>query len=101
MAELTRETVRYLSQLCRIDCSEEEEEALLGDLQRILKYIEQLQAIDTEGVPPCSHVIPGVGNVFRNDVVGDILPREAFLDNAPEHVAGMIRVPPVLSQEPS
>lgn len=101
MAELTKETIRYLSQLCRIHCSEAEEEALLGDLKRILGFIEQLQAIDTEGVPPCSHVIAGVSNVMRDDVVKETLSREVFLENAPEHVSGMIRVPPVLQQEPS
>lgn len=74
---------------------------MLADLQRILGYIEQLQAIDTEGVPACSHVIAGVSNVTREDVIKDTLPREVFLANAPDHVGGMIRVPPVLQQEPS
>lgn len=101
MAELTKETIRYLSKLCRIHVTEEEEDGLLSDLQRILGYIEQLQSIDTEGVPASSHVIPGVCNVTRDDVAGEILPRETFLSNAPDHVAGMIRVPPVLQQEPS
>ncbi len=101
MAQLTKETIRYLSQLCRIHCSEEDEEAMLRDLQGILGYIEQLQAIDTEGVPPCSHVIAGMNNVMREDIIGKSLSREVFLDNAPDHVGGMIRVPPVLQQEPS
>jgi aspartyl-tRNA(Asn)/glutamyl-tRNA(Gln) amidotransferase subunit C len=100
MAELTKETIRYLSKLSRIHCSEEDEEALLKDLQRILGYIEQLQNIDTEGVPACSHVIAGMNNVLRDDVVGDTMPRELFLNNAPEHVGGMIRVPTVLQQDP-
>ncbi|MDP1836681.1 MAG: Asp-tRNA(Asn)/Glu-tRNA(Gln) amidotransferase subunit GatC [Chlamydiales bacterium] len=102
MAELTKETIRYLSKLCRIHVREDDEEAMLNDLKRILGYIEQLQSIDTEGVPPCSHVISGVGNVMRDDVIGETLSREVFLSNAPEHVGGMIRVPPVLAaQEPS
>lgn len=100
MAELTKETIRYLSQLCRIHCTEAEEEALLKDMQRILGYIEQLQSIDTEGVPACSHVIAGMNNVTRDDAIGKTLPRELFLADAPEHVGGMIRVPPVLQQDP-
>ena len=100
MAELTKETIRYLSQLCRIHCTEAEEEALLKDMQRILGYIEQLQSIDTEGVPACSHVIAAMSNVTRDDAVGKTLSRELFLADAPEHVGGMIRVPPVLQQDP-
>ncbi len=101
MADLTKETIRYLSQLCRIHYSEEDAEAMFKDLQRILEYIDQLQSIDTEGVPPCSNVIAGMNNVTREDTIGKTLPREVFLANSPDHVGGMIRVPPVLQQEPS
>ena len=39
-----------------------------------------------------------MANVTREDVVGELLNREAFLANAPSHVGGMIRVPPVIKQ---
>lgn len=96
MANLNKESIKSLIQLSRIDCTEEEQAALLVDLEKILAYIEQLQEIDTENVRPCNHVLEGMANVMREDVVGAILPRDLFLSNAPSQIGGMIRVPPVM-----
>lgn len=98
MAKLDKETIKQLTRLCRIDCTEEEQESLLEDLKKILDYIEQLQQVDTKEVPPCNHVLEGMANVMREDVIGTVLDRESFLANAPAHIGGMIRVPPVIKQ---
>jgi aspartyl-tRNA(Asn)/glutamyl-tRNA(Gln) amidotransferase subunit C len=96
MAQLDKNTIRTLTELSRIDCSEEEQEALLSDLKKILSYVDQLQEIETTNVEPCNHVLEAIVNVMREDTIGETLPREVFLDNAPSHTGGMIRVPPVL-----
>ncbi len=96
MAELDKKAIKTLSQLSRIDCTEEEQEALLQDLKKILHYIEQLNEIDTTHVPPCNHVLDEIANVMRGDIPGTAMPRDVFLANAPSHVGGMIRVPPVI-----
>lgn len=96
MAKLNKETIKLLTRLCRIDCTDEEEEAMLGDLEKILKYFEQLEEIDTDGVSPCNHVLEDVSNCMRDDEVGDVMPRDVFLSNAPSHTGGMIKVPPVI-----
>jgi aspartyl-tRNA(Asn)/glutamyl-tRNA(Gln) amidotransferase subunit C len=98
MAQLDKNSIKSLVQLSRIDCTEEEQEALLKDLKSILKYVELLQEIDTTHVPPCNHVMDDVVNVMRDDIIGDIMPRETLLANAPSHIGGMIRVPPVIKQ---
>lgn len=98
MANLNKETIKYLTALSRIDCSEEEQEKLLKDLRSILDYFEQLQELDTTGIPPCNIVLEDMQNVLREDVVGETMPRETFLNNAPAQVGGMIRVPPVIKQ---
>lgn len=96
MAQLDKNVIKSLVQLSRIDCSEAEQEALLTDLKSILKYVELLQEIDTSHVPPCNHVMDDIANVMREDVISNILPRELLLANAPSHIGGMIRVPPVI-----
>jgi aspartyl-tRNA(Asn)/glutamyl-tRNA(Gln) amidotransferase subunit C len=96
MSALDKQTVEMLIKLSRIGCTEEEKNALALDLKNILSYVEQLQEIDTENVPPCSNVLENFHNVMREDEVGHILPRDLFLGNAPSHVGGMIRVPPVI-----
>ncbi len=96
MAQFTEEDIDKLSHLCRIQCSQEEKKKLHYNLSRILTYVDQLKELDTEGVPPCNHVIEGMMNVMREDEVGELLPRDLFLQNAPAHSGGMIRVPPVI-----
>ncbi len=98
MSNLDKETIRQLTALCRIDCSEEEQNSLLKDLRKILEYFENLKEIDTENVPPCNHVLEGMCNVMREDVVGETLNRDEFLANAPSHIGGMVRVPPIIKQ---
>lgn len=96
MAKLDKETIKTLTELSCIECTEEERQELLEDLQGILNYFEQLEEVDTEHVPPCNHVLNDIASVMRKDIVGNTMPREVFLSNAPSQVGGMIKVPPVI-----
>lgn len=96
MAKLTKESIQNLVLLSRIECSEQEQEALLVDLEKILNLFEQLQEIDTEDVAPCNQVLEGMANVMRDDIVCNVMPRELFLANAPSKIGGMVRVPPIM-----
>ena len=98
MVQFDKETIQNLILLSRIECTEEQKEALLGDLKKIIAYFEQLNEINTDNVPPCDHVLADMNNVMREDTVGATLPRELFLSNAPSHIGGMIKVPPVIKQ---
>lgn len=100
MEKFTEQTLKHLEKLCRIQCTPEEAKEIFESLPRILKYIEQLDEIDTSKTPPCNYVLRGMlKNLMRPDEVQDLLSREKFLNNAPEHVGGMVRVPPVLKQQ--
>jgi len=88
-----------LTKLCRISCTEEEKSAFLKSLDNILKYIEALQEVNTDNIPPCNTVLETLSNVMREDVPGETLSRESFLANALAHTGGMVRVPPVIKQE--
>jgi aspartyl-tRNA(Asn)/glutamyl-tRNA(Gln) amidotransferase subunit C len=98
MSKLDSELLNYLTKLCRIDCTEKEQELLLEDLKKILTYVEQLQEVDTENVEPCNHVLSEIMNVMRDDVAEDSFKSELFMNNSPEQVDGMIRTPPVIPQ---
>ena len=98
MSQLDKETIQQLTRLCRIDCTEEEQDSLLKDLKKILSFIEQLQEVNTDDIPPCNQVLQEISNVFREDSVGQTLNRDVFLANAPSHIGGMIRVPPVIQK---
>ena len=96
MPEFDENELNHLMKLCRIECSSEEKQTLKDNLAKVLNYIQLLQEVDTEGVKPCLSVQESLVNVTREDKVENTLSREDFLANAPIHVGGMIRVPPVI-----
>ncbi len=100
MADFDKQTLEHLMKLSRIECDPEEEEDILGSLKRILEYVKQLDEVKTEKAKPCNFVLNWMaGNRLREDVAENLLSREQFLANAPDQIAGMIRVPPVLKPQ--
>ncbi len=96
MVKFDEEELDKLSYLCRIECSQEEKAALCKHLSNVLEYIKQLEEVNTEGASPCFTVLDTLTNAMRDDEVGGLLARDLFLANAPSHVGGMIRTPPIL-----
>lgn len=95
-----KQALEHLKKLCRIDLNEEEEVDILKSLNRVLDYVKQLDEVSAEKTKPCSYVSNGmVKNRWREDLPQDTMPRDQFLANAPDQIAGMIRVPPVLKRE--
>ena len=80
--KITTEMVDYISELSRLKLPEEEKEKMTGELEQILAYMDTLNALDTSGVEPMSHVFP-VKNVMRSDEVEPSFDRAALLKNAP------------------
>jgi aspartyl-tRNA(Asn)/glutamyl-tRNA(Gln) amidotransferase subunit C len=101
MSKLNRELFQSLSELSRINISEQEQESIQADLKKILDYVGQLQEVDTENVKPCNHVLEEISNVMREDLVKETLSTKTFLDNTPEHIDGMVKVPPVIRKSNS
>lgn len=98
MSDMTPETVRHLADLARIALSEEEIVKLSGELSAIVDSVEAVQRVASDDVPPTSHPIP-LGNVFREDVVGETLTTEEALAGAPDHDGSRFRVTAILGDE--
>lgn len=92
---ITIQDVEHVAKLARLDLTDVEKEQFTGQLNAILKYAEQLNALDTEGVTPTSHAMPLV-NVMRDDVSRPSLPIEKVLLNAPDEEDQQFKVPAVL-----
>ena len=90
MAEVTKDEVRHVCKLARLDLSEDEIERVQGELNRIMGHFHELQALDTEGVPITSHAIP-MSNVYREDAARESLPVAKVVANAPDSVEGFFR----------
>ena len=92
---VTIQDVEHVAALARLSFTEEEKQKLTAQLNEILRYMEQLNTLDTSNVEPLSHVIE-LQNVFRQDVLRPSLPREEALKNAPSHTDEFFKVPKVL-----
>jgi aspartyl-tRNA(Asn)/glutamyl-tRNA(Gln) amidotransferase subunit C len=87
--------VRRIAHLARIALNEGEAEHLVGEINAVLGWVEQLQAVDVEGVEPMTSVTP-MRLKMRDDVVTDGGYPERVLRNAPQTEKGFFVVPKVV-----
>jgi aspartyl-tRNA(Asn)/glutamyl-tRNA(Gln) amidotransferase subunit C len=92
---VSRDDVRSIAALARLEFSAEEEDGLMDDLNRILDYVSDLESVDTSGVEPMTHVLD-LANRMRDDEQNARIDREEALSNAPDAEDGLVRVPNVI-----
>jgi aspartyl-tRNA(Asn)/glutamyl-tRNA(Gln) amidotransferase subunit C len=88
---VTVEDVRAVAQLARLRFTPEEEQKLIGELNRILEYMDKLNELDTQSVEPTAHVLPLV-NAFRPDEVHAFPAAAELLAIAPQRQEGYFKV---------
>lgn len=93
--KLSTSDVEYVARLARLEIAEAEKEKFTAQLNDILRYIDQLNELDTAGVEPMSHAI-AVTNAFREDKVVESLGTQKALANAPSARGEFFRVPKVI-----
>lgn len=93
--KVDQETLHKIAHLARLEVRPEEEAELLNSLNGVLTWMEQLAEVDTTDVEPLTH-ISAETNVLRDDIVGQHLPRDQALVNAPQHDEQFFEVPKVL-----
>lgn len=91
-------TVRRVANLARLRLDETEVGKLQSELNGILGWIEQLQAVDTDGVEPMAGGSPSGGAAlrWRKDEVTDGGQADAVLRNAPDREGEYFGVPKVV-----
>lgn len=92
---LQLDDVKRIALLARIEISPEDEQATLAQLSNIFGLIEEMNAVDTEGVEPMSHGIE-VSQRLREDRVTETNQREANQVPAPQVENGLYLVPKVI-----
>lgn len=91
---ITIEDVTHVAKLARLELSDEEKVKFSKQLGDILKYMEQLNEVDTTGVEPMNHPID-FSNVMRDDVVHYEETREELMANAPLVEQDYFKVPKI------
>jgi len=87
--------IRDVAKLARLELSDEEAEALSGQLAGILNHVQTLEKLNTDGVEPTTHVV-SVTCPMRADETAPCLSSDDALSNAPEHDGGSFVVPRVV-----
>ena len=93
--KITREEVRNVAMLARLELGAEEESAFAADLDQILTYVEMLNELDTANVEPTAHVVE-VEAPFRDDCVRNTPNAEALVAGAPSRDGQYFKVPKII-----
>jgi aspartyl-tRNA(Asn)/glutamyl-tRNA(Gln) amidotransferase subunit C len=88
-------TVKRVAHLARIRVADEDAEALRGELNAILGFVEQLNEVDVSGVEPMTSVLP-MAMRNREDRVTDGGIAADVISNAPASAEGFFLVPKVV-----
>jgi aspartyl-tRNA(Asn)/glutamyl-tRNA(Gln) amidotransferase subunit C len=96
MSAITVDDVYYVASLAKVAITPEEAERFTKELDAILGYVRQLDAVDTKGLEP-TYQVTGLTNVTRPDELIDYgTTQKDLLQNAPHQKNGAIEVPKVL-----
>lgn len=98
MANISHKEVEHVAQLARLDLTEPEKTLFGEQLSQILTFVEQLQDVSTEGIPPTASVADQE-SVLREDIPREGLSQEQALSNAPESSDGFFVVPRILGKK--
>lgn len=91
---ITIKDVEHVAKLARLELTEDEKEKFTKQLGDVLKYVEQMNEVDTTGVVPMAHAFDIV-NVMREDEVVYEQTKEELMKNAPDEENGFFKVPKI------
>lgn len=93
---LGHKDVHKIASLARLAVADEQLDEMTDNLSRILDFVEQLQAIDTDGVAPMAHPLGDVPLRLRDDVAEAVIDRDRWQTLAADTADGFYRVPKVI-----
>ena len=91
---ITIQDVEHVAKLARLEITDEEKVKFSKQLGDVLKYLEQMNEVDTTNVEPLSHVVD-FNNVMREDEISYDCTKEQLMMNAPEEENGFFKVPKI------
>lgn len=92
---MDKATVKKVATLARLAITDAEQDKFAVQLSGILKWIEQMNEVDTSKVEPLTNVV-NIDARLREDVVTDGNIQADILANAPETLEGFFVVPKVM-----
>ncbi|WP_194843556.1 Asp-tRNA(Asn)/Glu-tRNA(Gln) amidotransferase subunit GatC [Candidatus Clavichlamydia salmonicola] len=99
MKNITQDVLNQLMSLSRLKLNDTEQNSLIGDLENIIKYCGVLEGVECEESDfQDNHEADETMSLesLRSDETTISLSQKDFLINVPDHVAGLVKVPPVI-----
>ena len=96
---LTTQDIARVANLARLELRPDETERTLSQLNELFALVEQMDAVNTEGVEPLAHPAAVLGAValrLREDIASEINQRDASQISAPAVERGLFLVPKVI-----
>ena len=97
MVDISHKEVEHVAKLAKLDLTEVEKTLFGEQLSQILTFVEQLQDVSTEGIPPTASVADQE-SWLREDLPREGLAQEQALSNAPEANEGFFVVPKIIGK---
>ena len=95
--KVDNKVVDKLADLAKLEFDESSKAEIIGDLNRILTFIEKLEELNTENVQPLKYITEEI-NMMRDDVSKQELTKTEALKNAPKSDSDYFIVPKVLNK---
>lgn len=93
--EIDDKLIDKLADLSRLKFEGEDRAKIKADLERMLKFVDKLNEVDTDGVEPLVYMTNEVLKLRKDEVVDEI-PQQEALKNAPSKDSDYFKVPKVL-----
>ena len=93
--KIDRTTLESTAHLARIEIKEEDAQAMMDDMTKIITWVEQLEEVNTDDVEPLTTMSHEV-NALRDDVNKPHLSHDNALKNAPKKDSNYFKVPKVM-----
>jgi aspartyl-tRNA(Asn)/glutamyl-tRNA(Gln) amidotransferase subunit C len=97
VSAIDRAGVAHLAQLARISMTDDELDAMAGQLEVILSAVGRVGEVAAADIPPTSHAVP-LTNVLRPDELAPCLTPDEALAAAPASEQQRFRVPRILDE---
>ena len=97
MSRITKDEVKKVAYLARLELNENEIKNHAEQLEKILEYIKQLEKIDTNDVPCTTRAIE-VTNIFRKDETKNSDCNEELLELGPSREDKYFKVPKIINE---
>ncbi len=95
--EVNDDLLNKLATLSRLNFSETEKVAIKNDLEKMIRFVQKIEEVDTIGVEPLEHMAAQV-NTWREDEVKGSCSQEEALKNSAKHNNQFFMVPKVIKK---